>query len=264
MSHPQHPRRRLPLQGARNLRDLGGYPGADGRTVRWDTLYRSGHLGKLTRRDVGLVDGLRLHTLIDLRSAEEKQRHPDRLPQGHALRVLELPILDEGNSAMLKDIRRRFEQNDFDDLDTVAVMHQTYRQFALDFSNEYRQFVHAVLAAEGKPILWHCTAGKDRAGFASALLLRLLGVDFAVIQQDYLLSGRYTHPDLSLLAMIFLTRGARPVRLMKPLWDVRREWITGAFDAIDEHWGSFDAYRRDALNLTDADIRQLHRTLLKD
>ena len=64
--------------------------------------------------------------------------------------------------------------------------------------------------------------------------------------------------------MIWLTKGPRPVRLMKPLWEVRAEWLTGAFNAIDEQWGSFDAYTREALALTNADLRQLRGTLLTD
>ncbi|NSW52505.1 MAG: tyrosine-protein phosphatase [Anaerolineae bacterium] len=259
---PLHPSHRLPLRSINNLRDLGGYPAADGKTVRRGLLYRSGHLGKVSRGDAAKLAALQLHTVIDFRSAEEKQRHPDRLPAGHAIRVLELPILDEGNAAMMQDMRRRYEQNDFDGLDTVAVMAHTYRQFPLDFHDAYRQFVQAVLEANGQPVLWHCTAGKDRAGFAAALLLRLLGAEYAVIEQDYLLSGKYIHPDRQLMVMILLTKGPRPVRLMRPLWQVRAAWLRGAFAAIDEHWGSFDTFTRQALGLSAEDVARLQELLL--
>lgn len=256
------PSRRLPVRSVHNLRDLGGYPAANGRAIRWGILFRSGHLGKVNRRDATKLAALHLHTVVDFRAAEEKQRHPDRLPAGQDIRVLELPILDEGNAAMLKDMRRRYEENDFDGLDTFAVMRHTYRQFPLDFSRAYRQFVRAVLEANGQPVLWHCTAGKDRAGFASALLLRLLGVETAVIEQDYLLSAKYSHPDRQLLAMIWLTKGHRPARLMLPLWQVHAEWLRTAFAAIDEGWGNFDTFTHEALALSENDVTQLRNTLL--
>jgi protein-tyrosine phosphatase len=260
-SHPHH--RRLPLRSINNLRDLGGYQTIDGRTVCWHTLYRAGHLGKLKARDQRKLTALNLHTIIDFRSAEEKQRDPDRLPLNE-VNVIELPILDEGNSAMMKDMRRRYENNDFDGLDTNLVMFNTYRQLALDFTAEYARFLQAVLQAQGQPVLWHCTAGKDRAGFAAALLLKILGVDFDTIQQDYLLSGKYIHPDRKLMAIIWLTKGAQPARLLKPLWAVKPEWIKASFDAIDEHWGSFDRYRREALAFSDEDTARLQELLLTE
>ena len=258
-SHQHH--RRLPLRSINNLRDLGGYQTVDGRTVRWHTLYRAGHLGKLKDRDQRTLTALNLHTIIDFRSAEEKQRDPDRLPLND-VQVIELPILDEGNSTMMKDMRRRYENNDFDGLDTNLVMFNTYRQLSLEFTAEYAHFLQAVLQAAGKPVLWHCTAGKDRAGFAAALLLKILGVDFETIRQDYLLSGKYIHPDRKLMAVITLTKGARPARLLKPLWAVKPEWIKASFDAIDEKWGSFDRYRRDALAFSDEDTARLREFLL--
>lgn len=258
-----HHHRRLPLRSINNLRDLGGYQTADGRTVRWHTLYRAGHLGKLNERDQRHLTALNLHTIIDFRSAEEKQRDPDRLPL-QDVQVIELPILDEGNSTMMKDMRRRYDNNDFDGLDTNLVMVNTYRQLALEFTAEYGRFLQAVSQAAGKPLLWHCTAGKDRAGFAAALLLKVLGVDFDTIQQDYLLSGKYIHPDRKLMAVITITKGFRPARLLKPLWAVKPEWIETSFDAIDEHWGSFDRYRREALAFSDADTVRLQELLLTE
>ena len=253
--------RRLPLRSINNLRDLGGYKTVDRRTIRWHILYRAGHLGNLKDRDQDKLTALNLRTIIDFRSAEEKQREPDRLPLNE-VKVIELPILDEGNSAMMKDMRRRYENNDFDGLDTNLVMFNTYRQLALDFTVEYARFLQAVLQAKGQPVLWHCTAGKDRAGFAAALLLKVLGVDFDTIQQDYLLSGKYIHPDRKLMAIITLTKGVRPARLLRPLWAVKPEWIKASFDAIDKHWGSFDVYRREALAFSDEEAARIQELLL--
>ncbi|MEE4194133.1 MAG: tyrosine-protein phosphatase, partial [Anaerolineae bacterium] len=107
------------------------------------------------------------------------------------------------------------------------------------------------------PILWHCTAGKDRAGYAAALLLKLLDVPQETIVVDYMLSAKYARPPRKMVMMLRTFRGAKAVRLIKPMYGVSREWILSTFHTIEEHWGSFEAYTHDALGLTAADILQL-------
>jgi len=253
--------RDLPFKGTSNFRDLGGYLTAEGRSVKWGALYRAGHLAKLRNGDLRLFETLDIHTLVDFRSRMERERNPDRLPAGHHIHVLTLPVLDKGN-AMIHEVSRRMRDNNFDGYDPDLKMAEAYRQFVTDFSGAYRQFVHAVLAASGAPVLWHCTVGKDRAGFAAALILRLLGVPHAVVVQDYLLSARYLRPRPGLLWLLRLTRGPRAARIVKTLVQVKERWLQGAFDAIDERWGSLDAYAEQALQLSPAQIAHLSQVLL--
>lgn len=252
-------RRRLPIHSIKNLRDLGGYHTTDGRFIRWQILYRSGHINQLKGKDIQRFNALNIVTLIDFRSNFEKEEEPDSLPEGNTIRRVELPILDEGNSEMMSDLRRRFKENDLDDLDTMAIMANTYHQFATEFGDEYRRFVEELLAANGQPILWHCTAGKDRAGFASALTLRLLGVPMETILQDYLLSAKYAKPPRKLMATLFVFRGRKAIRLIRPMYAVQKEWILSTFKTIEEHWGSFDTYTHEVLGLTEDDILQLRK-----
>jgi protein-tyrosine phosphatase len=251
----------LPFKGTSNFRDLGGYLTTEGWSVKWGVLYRAGHLAKLRNGDLRLFETLDIHTLVDLRSRIERERDPDRLPAEHHIHVFALPVLDKGNE-MIHEVSRRMRDNDFDGYDPDLKMAEAYRQFVTEFSEPYRQFVHAVLAAGGAPVLWHCTAGKDRAGFAAALILRLLGVPHAIVVQDYLLSACYLRPRPGLLWLLRLTRGPRAVRIVKTLVQVKERWLQGAFDAIDERWGSLDAYAKQALQLSPASISRLRQTLL--
>jgi protein-tyrosine phosphatase len=114
-----------------------------------------------------------------------------------------------------------------------------------------------LLASNGKPVLWHCTAGKDRAGFAAALILRLLGMPMQTILTDYLLSARYSKMPLKMLLLLFLKGGIRAAKLIQVLYEVRVEWMQTAFDTIDAQWGSFENYTHAALGLTDADLLRL-------
>ena len=84
-------------------------------------------------------------------------------------------MLDIGNENLFSDIKQRIEADDFSDFDPGATMQQANRQFADEFTPQFRQFIHTVLDANGAPVIWHCTAGKDRTGFAAAILLRVLG-----------------------------------------------------------------------------------------
>ncbi|NND69886.1 MAG: tyrosine-protein phosphatase, partial [Halioglobus sp.] len=178
--------RHLNFEGIDNFRDLGGYPTESGATVKWGVLYRSGMLAEASRADLEGLKRLQLSHLIDFRSAMEKEEEPDRLPENHAFSVVEIPTLDGGDDTVATDIMRRIEEGDFDGFDPNALMLDANRAFATDFLPEYTKFFQTVLAADGAPILWHCTAGKDRAGFAAAALLRVLGVPLDVIVRDYM------------------------------------------------------------------------------
>ena len=180
--------RLLNFEGIANFRDLGGYPAADGRRVRWGELYRSGTLAHASNGHLDALDSLGLSTMVDFRSTAEKQEEPDRLPQPTRFDVVEIPTLDEGNKAMVGDSMRRIETGDFNGFDPHSTMLDANRQFATEFTPQYREFIATVIAARGEPVLWHCSAGKDRAGFAAAILLRILGVPEDVVMRVYMAS----------------------------------------------------------------------------
>jgi protein-tyrosine phosphatase len=255
--------RLIPFQKVTNFRDLGGYQAADGRTVRWGVLYRSGNLAKLSRQDQEVFGALKIDTLVDFRSVYERERDPTGLAEEIRPIVLELPVMDEANEVMRKEIRSRIENKKYDDLDSSTLMLAAYRQFALDFLEEYRQFFQAVLAADGKPVLWHCTAGKDRTGFAAAVLLKLLGVDWDIIMADYLLSNDYVDQRRGQMLVLRLMRGRGAVNLIRPLLTVHASWLEGAFEVIEEEWGSFERYLEEGLGLDEDDITQLKKQLLE-
>lgn len=255
-------RRVLNFQRVANFRDLGGYPTTDGRTVRWGALYRSGHLAKMTRRDLEKFAALRIDTVIDLRSEYERNREPNRLPKQNPPKVLELSILDEANAIMNKEIRQRIETREYDDLDSRELMSAAYRQFAVDFLPEFRQVVHTVLEADGRPVLWHCTAGKDRTGFAAAVLLRLLGVSPEIAMQDYMLSKQYVDRRKGQLLLLRLLKGRQAVDLIRPLLFVQEDWLAGSFEVVESEWGSFERYAAEGLELTADDIARLKENLL--
>lgn len=256
--------RLLNFEGIHNLRDLGGYATADGRQVQWGKLYRSANFAEATPADLAALSQLGLATFIDLRSTPEKAEEPNRLPDPLPFEVVEIPILDEGNQALVGEVMERVESGDFDGFDPGQKMQQANRQFASVFTPQFRQLFATVVAADGAPVLWHCTAGKDRTGFAAAVLLRILGVPRETIMQDYMAS---LEPALasrkSQLLMLRLFKGEETAAKIEVMMGVEPAWLEAGFDEIDATWGSFDAYVRDGLQLDEADIEVLRANLLQ-
>ena len=240
-------RRHVVLEGAHNFRDLGGYPAADGRSVRWGLFYRSDALADLTDADVDKVAGLGLKLVCDFRGPDEKAAAPDRLPAENPPQVAELEI-DVGAA----QLREKIFSGDLDDFDLV----DANRQFAKQYVAQYAAMFERITREQNQPVLVHCTGGKDRAGFASALILRSLGVPLETVFEDFLLTNHYTADRID--------RGVRVVRLLslfradeaklRALMGVERENLEAAFESIDAEWGSFDVYRREGLGVSDADL----------
>jgi len=256
--------RLLNFEGIHNLRDLGGYATADGRQVQWGKLYRSANFAEATPADLAALSQLGLAAFIDLRSTPEKAEEPNRLPDPLPFDVVEIPILDEGNQALVGEVMERVESGDFAGFDPGQRMQQANRQFADEFTPQFRQFIHTVLDANGAPVIWHCTAGKDRTGFAAAILLRVLGVPQDIVIQDYMASRE---PALASrknqLLMLKLFKGEQVAQNVAVLMGVEQDWLEAGFAQIDVTWGNFDNYVANGLQLGPADIERLKANLLQ-
>lgn len=249
---PEHVKRRhLALDGAPNFRDLGGYATEDGHHVRWGLLFRSGDLSELSGTDLERMRALGLRLVCDFRGADERAAAPDRLPSADPPAVAELEISDPSFSA--QGLRASIASGDAS-LDLRAVLIEANRLFATRFAPQYAAMFDRITRPENLPALLHCTAGKDRTGFASALVLRALGVPMETVEEDFLLTNHYTAAKIErTLLVIRLTSLLRadPERI-RPALGVEPAYLEAAFGEIAAGWGSFDAYRRDALGLDDA------------
>jgi protein-tyrosine phosphatase len=254
--------RLLPMQGAHNFRDLGGYATADGRHVRWGQLYRSDHLGDLTDADVAFVKELGIRLVCDFRGEAERAANPDQLPGDPAPQVALLAIADDSFDP--EELQRRILSGELEGLDLGQVLIEGNRKFATEYRDRYAQLFERLSDPRRIPALVHCTAGKDRAGFASALILRVLGVPEETVYQDFLRTNVYTAEFIERTLMMI--RVASLFRTdpedVRPLMSVRREYLEAAFDTIDEEYGGFDAYVRNELGVRDEARRALQDRLL--
>lgn len=256
--------RLLNFEGIANFRDLGGYTTGDGKSVKWGKLYRSGTFADASRADLSGLTELDLATFIDFRSTAEKAEEPNRLPQPPGFTVVEIPVLDDGNKALVGEIMARVESGNFDGFDPNQAMLTANRQFASEFTPQFKEFVHTVLEADGAPVLWHCSAGKDRTGFAAAILLRILGVPQETVMRDYMASrSPALESRRGQLRMLELFKGEEAARKLEVLMGVEEAWLRAAFAQIDTSWGTFDNYAENGLQLSAVDIQQLQNKLLE-
>src|SRR5262249_16910325 len=157
-------------------RDLGGYPTLDGRTVRWRQIFRSNHLGRLTAADIEVVQRLGVRRAFDFRGLEERAIAVCGV---ETITVHSLPI----EPTVVATLRARLAAGSLSADDALEIMRESYRSYVRYNTHSFRAlFAH--LLKDHAPLVIHCTAGKDRTGFACALVLHALGVADEVIAED--------------------------------------------------------------------------------
>lgn len=177
----------LPIRTAVNLRDIGGYPAVDGKRVRWGRIYRSGTLNELSESDVQKVAQLGLEVICDLRTERETERFPDA-PERFGARPAVMPLRADHES------RRRLMVLLFRTMQMRQLVYETYIDLILEYNADViGRLLRLAADSDSYPLLFHCTAGKDRTGMAAMVLYGLLGVPDDVIVADYSLSNKYHH-----------------------------------------------------------------------
>ena len=223
---PQHPDRSLRLSGASNFRDLGGYAGAQGLPVRWRRLFRSDHLAALTADDAETLRRLGVTRAFDFRGVHERAAVPYELP---GVTQVALPI-EPTVVQRMKDLLDAGEA--VTPAQTVGLMQQTYRAFVHDNAPRFAGLFAHLLESDA-PLVFHCTAGKDRTGFAAALILLALGVPREVVMQDYLLTNDFYR-------MPALDESRAPRAVLDVLWRVQADFLDAALHTVDEDYGGAD------------------------
>jgi protein-tyrosine phosphatase len=250
--------RALPLEQGSNFRDLGGYPAAGGKHVRWGKVFRSGGTPMLSEADLARIKLLKLTDLVDLRSSEERSVAPTR-------------IEDVRYTAVGYSMERMMSQGPVD----PKRLNNVYRTFPTFLAPQMRVLFQKLLE-DGTTVAYNCSAGQDRTGFATALLLTALGVPRDVILADYHLSTTYRRPQYEapkidpalaqspgvkyFASLISSPAAATP----QPLFDAEHKpFLAMAFAEIEEKWGSVEAYLDKEVGVDAAGIARLRTKYLE-
>jgi len=247
---PVQPPRRLTLTGCVNFRDLGGYPGAEGRALRWRRLFRADGLTRLDENDCAQLADLGLATVIDLRTkgeVEERGRFPEDVFE---VEYHHLPLTDV--LPPTEDLSR---------YDEPAFVTSRYQQLFAEGSSSLARAVQVLAEPDALPAVFHCSAGKDRTGILAALVLGFLGVPHEVIVEDYALSADAMIALLERLKQEYADSVEEVERYAPAVISVAAESMARILSSLEDEHGSFDDLAR-SLGVTGA-VSRLRDALLE-
>ena len=270
------PRQRvIAFEGIENGRDMGGLVMQDGRTIRFDLLVRSGNLSTATDADVAILTSrYRLSNVFDFRFDAEVAAAPDRIIDGVSntqLSTLPKVFLEAFASASsgsdkidTRDLGALLLQRAFDP-QMQAMARGLYPAIVTDADAQvrYGEFLRGVLAAKGG-VLWHCSQGKDRAGWGSAFVLAALGASRQVIVEDFDLSNQSYADNVEALSAQVRDKegGDEAVAFIRAMIGVSRENFEATLDLIDQQYGSLSAYIENQLGFSREEQQQLRAKYL--
>jgi len=242
----------LPFKGQVNCRDLGGIITADGHKVKWGMVYRSGDLSLLSATDQAYFKNLGVKNVVDFRSEDEVAQAPDKLPDGVAYYNMAID-----NSLVSRDqILAWLRAGDADALDTV--LYQVYKSFVLEYSDQFSLFLNRLQEGDG-PLLFHCSQGKDRAGWATALFLAALGVDDQTIMENYMASNEYLNNVIEKTIQMVNLAGMDG-EILRPVLVVKEDYLKAAIDLVENEFGDLQTYVKDQLGV---DVERLKKLYLE-
>ena len=246
MGKQQTGKRHLPLAGSYNIRDVGGYPTADGRITRWRTFLRADSLHELTPDGRQALIDFGIRTVIDLRGSRERANAPNVFADSGTVNYITISLL----SAASPDEESRVT-NDLEEL----------YKYLIDDRQENIKAVFDVMTMEAFPVLVHCTAGKDRTGIITALILGLAGVNRGTIAEDYALSAFYSGELFDKLRADVVARGKDPASL-EPWLLSEPEAMLNTLAYLEAEYVDVPAYLRH-IGLTGNQLDQLRQTIIE-
>lgn len=249
---PTDIQRCIAFEGAHNFRDLGGYDSRLGGITRWGRVFRAGALDRMTAGDLDRFAGLGIDTVVDLRNGDERERAPDPIGSLH------IPIMGAFMARRGRPDFGALVEHDHG----VAFMRDMNLGLLDHASAEIGQVVELIADAAGRPVAFHCTAGKDRTGLIAALLLEVLGVDRGTVLDDFQLTEQFAGPrEDSHGFRRMIEYGVAP-EAAAGAFGAPRSMMADVLDALDDRYGGAERYLLDEARLARVTIATLRTQLL--
>ena len=244
--------RRVPFEGVRNFRDLGGYRTSSQARTRWGQVFRADALHQLTAVDLVAFERLGLRVVYDLRSDDERSRAPNPMD---SMQVALLARLSTGDRPDLSSRQASLEGERW--------LHEQYVGMLATAGLLFGQLLSGLTDPDGLPAVFHCAAGKDRTGLTAALLLSWLEVPRETVLDDYELTGRWRtiedeQPALRFLLDSGMSEEAAVASLGAPRWV-----LADAMATLDDEYGGIEAYLRGPAGMERSTLDELRRRLIR-
>lgn len=256
---------RISLQSLPNTRDLGALETKDGRHILPRRLFRSGELYHASLADRQLLaEEYHLKTVIDFRSVTERKEKPDAILKG--VEYYHIPILDEETVGISRDQGTTKSLLSFEG-NAEQLMENMYAGLIRDRYSvrQYARFIDVLLHQEEGGVLWHCSAGKDRVGVGTALLLSALGVPRDTIREDFMRTNTYLDGELEYMLRYMESKkldSIQNVENMTAFFKVKESYLNKVFETIHEEYGSTERFLRRGLYLTPKTLEDLREKYL--
>ncbi|MHC5228124.1 tyrosine-protein phosphatase [Enterococcus sp. LJL99] len=272
-------KRRVPITGLYNCRDLGGYSTEDGKLTKWGMFYRSDAPDHLSQEDITYLEQMSFFSVVDLRSPAEIALRPGKSinervhynfdPNAEvAKQASESPAEKSAKDQAKVEKLVQLAQTQTGKDQLVLMQQQMVGQMnelvvSAEAKEAYKNFLKIILAEE-VPILFHCQGGKDRTGWAAAILLGLLGVDKTTIYEDYLLTAIYNQPRNQSRMAIYeqYTDNSFVLNYLASLQQTKKSYLDSAFEAMEQKYGTMETYAVRALGISVEDCKKLRRMYL--
>jgi protein-tyrosine phosphatase len=251
--------RRLPLQGAVNFRDLGGYETAAGQRIKWGRVFRSDHLSNLTERDLDFLKCLNIQTVCDFRTSTEAGRRPDRYPGDGPGEHFHLPI--DNLKSDPTDLFKKLERGDTSWL-TREFLIEGYILNIEEFAPVWGEVFKRLADPGHLPLVFHCTGGKDRAGTCAALVLLALGIPEKTVIYDHGLSNIFIRDVVNGLYAKFDAAGIDREKI-SPYFSAPRYCIEALLAHLSEKYGSPIEYLKSKAGVTEEMLKKIRGQLLE-
>lgn len=260
--------RLLEVESIDNFRDIGGYKTKDGKSVKWGYFYRCANLGKMTKKDEKYLEDVQIRTIFDFRSLVEVEQEKDIIPNGcqymnhSGIITMDEQVKKQGNfdvKMLIMDLIKTPEK--IDELSNFLM--EGYQTMAVS-SGAFSKLFEAIKNEVNVPLLFHCTAGKDRTGIGAAYILLALGVDEETVIEDYCLSNVYRAAanKKQIDTVAEFVKDVKMLEFMKGMLEVKEAYIRVTLDTIYENYGTFETFLEEQLNVSQEELEQLRAKYL--
>jgi len=252
-----------------NTRDLGGIVTEEGKTIRPKRLLRSGALFSASERDKSvLLNDYRLKEVIDLRMESEIEEKPDCVLEG--VNTTFCPLIDESYLGIARDeysIEAWMKEYRESDDNPEDIFRDMYLRIAFEDRAVpyFRKIFDILLNNKEGSVLWHCSAGKDRVGITTMLVLSALGVDRQSIVNDYYLTEKLTRREIMKIKFLAPLRGytGRLHKALVVLFSAKPRYIRCVMDEMDRQYGSVTGFLEKRIGITPEEIARLRSMYLR-
>ena len=247
-----------------NFRDVGGLKTQDGHTLKTGVLFRSDELSKLTDADVAKLQEFNIKLICDLRSPQESQKKQPRVAPNSSIQVVNIPLHEQAtqDGSRKKLLSFLFGKTGGDQFREFSRGY--YQHIAFDQTARIREVITLLSKDENLPALIHCTAGKDRTGFLSAVIQLLVGVPYESVMEDYLRTNDYFGPRLEkvIKVMRVMTLFQVSPDRMRLILMAHPEFLEEVHANIVKQFGSIETYLCEACEIDPNTLQKLKNQLL--